>query len=234
MIGLMRFAFKDYVRSYRYVAPMICYALVLGFIYGVAPNPVMPSYSLTASFMFVVSVWLAFGYVDAERETQQIVGVLHAGNLYKYYLGRALPLVLIVAALSLATTVYPILLARFDRQPGAGEMLAAYVAHLGLSLLGMALSYLFTNKLVRKLSEAVIGLILVVAVSLAGGGIREALPDSVRFLASLLPPVFPLIDALNEYHDFRPMDKAIVLLAPYGYSAVLFCIFLRLMGKRKF
>lgn len=235
MIGIMKFAFRDYVRTYRYIGPLLVYVLALLFIYSVVPNPVMPSYSLTASLLFAIATWLGFGYVDAEDATQQQIGMLHAGSPVKYYVCKLA--VMLAAALILAaiTTAYPIAFAKFDRQPALGEAMSAFVGHAGLAALGIVVSFLFTYRLVRKLSHAVVGLFLTVALSFASGGIGNALPDAIRFVVWLLPPVFPVMDAFNRYEEFSAFRIVIVLLAPWAYMSAIYVVFLRWMtsGKRR-
>jgi len=232
MIGTMRFAFRDYARSYRYVAPLLAFAIFLVFIYGVVPNPVMPSYSLTVSLTFLISAWLGFGFVDAEDETQQLLGVLHTGNWTAYHVGRWLLMLGFSALLTVSATFYPIMFGKFDKQPGAGEVLAALAGHMGLALLGVGLSYLFTSKLIGKLNYAIIGLVLALSISFAAGGIRDSLPDSASFIVYLLPPVFPLINVFNRYETVSSAETAFALLAPLLYSFVLLIVYLRLVKKR--
>ena len=233
MLGIMAFSFTHYVRTYKYLGPMLLFGIALFFIYSVVPNPVMPSYSLTATLTFLVASWLGFGYVDAEDETQQMIGTLHAGGQTKYYAARAAVIAVWIACLAVIAVAYPILFGKFDRRPETAEALISLSGHAGLGMLGAAVSYLFTCKLVRKLSYAVIGLLLVAAVSLAAGGISDALPDPLTGLVWLLPPVFPLMDAFNRYGEMTNGYQSIVLATPWLYSAALFGLFLKLMYRKK-
>ncbi len=232
MIGTLRFAFHDYVRSYRYVAPLLAFMTFLIFVYTVVPNPVMPSYSMTVSLTFLIAAWLGFGFVDAEDETQQLVGVLYAGGWITYFVGRWLLMLGVGACLTIFATFYPILFNKFDRQPGVEEVLSALAGHMGMALLGVGIAYLFTCRLVGKLNYAITGLVLVLSLSFAAGGIRESLPEGLSFIAYLLPPVFSLIDVFNRYETASMAEAAYALLAPPLYSLILLLVYLRLM-KRK-
>jgi len=233
MMGMTRFAFWDYARSYRYVAPLLAFTIFLVFIYGVVPNPVMPSYSLTVSLTFLIAAWLGFGFVDAEDETQQLVGVLHSGGWVTYHVGRWLLMAGACGLLTLVATFYPIVLEKFDRQPGVGEVLAGLAGHMGLALLGVGISYLFTCKLIGKLNYAIIGLVLALSISFAAGGIRDSLPESMSFVVHVLPPVFSLIDVFNHYETVSTAEAVLALLAPPMYSLVLGIVYLRLMKTRR-
>ncbi|WP_372634059.1 hypothetical protein [Cohnella sp.] len=233
MLGIMAFSFKHYVRTYKYLGPMLLFGIALIFIYSVVPNPVMPSYSLTATLTFLVASWLGFGYVDAEDETQQMIGALHAGGQTKYVAVRAAVIAVWISGLAVIAVAYPILFDKFDRRPEIGEALISLIGHAGLGVLGAAVSYWFTCRLIRKLSYSLIGLLLVAVLSLAAAGISEALPDPLKGLVWLLPPVFPLMDAFNRYGAMPNDCKSIALAAPWLYASVLFALFLRLINRKK-
>ncbi len=234
MISMMAFSFRYYLRSYRYIAPILIYALSLYFIYSVVPNPVMPSYSLTSSLLFLISVWLGFGFIDVEDETQQVISVLHLGNVTKYYLSKIYILLLITSVMSVITTCYPIIFDKFNKQPTISEGLIALVSHIALSLLGITISFLFTHKLIAKLSYAIIGLFLVVAVTMAGAGIENSLPTDYRLFARIIPPLSPIMDTLNNFETTTSSEIALALFSPLLYSSILLWMFLKLMTKRLF
>ncbi|QMV41580.1 hypothetical protein [Cohnella cholangitidis] len=231
MRATMGFSLRYYTRSYRYVAPLLIFGLSLYFIYSVVPNPVMPSYSFTATLLFVVSAWLSFSYIDVEDETQQQITVMHIGNLSKYYISKLLVMVIIVSALSIMCVLYPIAFDKFVRQPNAAEIVVSIISHVSLSLLGMSVSLLFTNKLVQKLGYAILGLFMVIALSLAGAGIESALPEAVRPMAWVIPPISHTMEMLNHYEEATYGEITISLLAPLIYSLLLFWVFLVKMKK---
>ncbi|WP_239619168.1 hypothetical protein [Cohnella mopanensis] len=232
MTATMAYSLQYYLRSYRYVAPLLIFSLTLFFIYSIVPNPVMPSYSLTSTFLFVVSAWLAFGYIDVEDGTQQQITVMHTGSLSKYYYGKLLVIVIIVNILSIICVLYPILFNKFDRQPSLSEWVIALLSHSILSILGIALSILFTNKWVQKLSYAILGIFLAIALSLAGAGIENSSPHSIKALSWLIPPVFRTMDMLNNYEETAYSGVVVSLISPLVYSGLLFWLFLIKM-KRK-
>jgi hypothetical protein len=234
MIAAMAFSFRYYVRSYRYVAPLLIYGFFVFFIYYVVPNPVMPSYSFTSALLFLISTWLGFGFIDLEDDTQQAISVLHVGSVNKYYLAKMLVLLAIVIGLSAFTTVYPILLDKFVRQPTGIEAFVALMSHVLLAWLGITISFLFTNKLIRALSHAILGLFLVVAFAMSGAGIENALPDLLRVLIWLIPPVFRVMDSLNNYETASFGEVSIALLSTLLYSLIIAWIFLRMMKRKLF
>jgi hypothetical protein len=234
MTAVMAFALTYYYRSYRYIAPLLVYAISIIFIYNIVPNPVMPSYSLTSTLLFMISIWLGYGYIDVEDEVQQLITALHVRDVSKYYAAKVLVMILIVCALSLLTVLYPAMFGKLIRFPTLSEAVVALLSHFALCFLGIAIAFLFTSKVVKKKSSAIVGLFLFTAISLAGAGIISALPTSLEFIGWLLPPVFRLMKVLNDYESATKMEVIISLTAPLIYGLLLLAIFLKWMKRKLF
>lgn len=234
MKALMEYQLKHYIRSHRYFPPLLLYVVSILFIYGIVPNPVMESYSLTSAVLFLFSAWLGFSYIDSEHEIQQMISSNHARNVVKYYLAKLIVGWLLPCFLALLTTIYPVLFDKFDRQPDAAEFMVAISAHLAVSALGFVLSALFTSKWVPKLYMSAGGLLLTMALSLAGQGIERTLPHAWRALAWLLPPAYKTIAMLSGYDEASGAEVALGLLLPLIYALLAAVIFLQMMNRRLF
>lgn len=234
MTAAMLYALRYYARSYRYVAPLIVYLVVIIFIYGVVPNPVLSSYGFTSTVLFLVMGWLCFTYIDVEDRTQQAITVLHLGSITKFYMAKMAVMTLIGSILALGTTLYPIVFDKFSAQPSAEQFIVGLISHILLSYLGIAISALFTSKLIPKLNYSILGLFLVLSISLAGAGITDLLPDSITFVSWLLPPSYRVMAMLNEDADIDVQEALITFTAVFIYVMALQFIFLRWMKKRLF
>lgn len=234
MIAAFRYFGKDYLLSYRYFAPLLVYLFSLVFIYSVVPNPVMPSYSFTSSLLFAVSAWLAFGYVDLEHETQQMLTSIHMRSLKNYYFYKMIPIVILIVVLSFIDVIYPIVFDKFNRTPTLSEMVIALLCHIVLSLLGMSAGFLFTKKFFPKWYVALGGLFVFIAISFAGQGITQLLSPSLQFLAWLLPPMFRTMDMLNHYDEFMAIRVAVAIVLPFIYSLIVLGLFLIGTIRRRF
>lgn len=234
MIAAMRFSFRYYFRSNRYVSPLTLYIIAIIFIYGIVPNPVLPSYGFTSTVLFLVSAWLCFTFIDVEEQTQQMISVLHLGNVTKYYMARMLVIGLIGSGLALGTTLYPIAFDRFGVQPTVEQIVVGLVSHLLLSYLGIAIAALFTSKLVRRLDYSILGLFLILSISLGGVGISRSLPDSISFLSWLVPPLYRIMSMLNNDVNFDIYDALIGFIVLIIYTGVLQVIFFKWMKRKLF
>ncbi|WP_147355712.1 hypothetical protein [Cohnella faecalis] len=141
---------------------------------------------------------------------------------------------LLPCLLAVLTTIYPVLLDKFDRQPDAAEFMVAMSGHLTVSLLGFVISVLFTSKWVPKLYMSTGGLLLTMALSIAGQGIERSLPHAWRGLAWLLPPAYKTIAMLSGYEAANGAEIALGLFLPLFYAFLGAVIFLRRMNRRLF
>ncbi|WP_080831991.1 hypothetical protein [Cohnella massiliensis] len=234
MKALLRYFFRDYLRSIRYLPSFLAFAIVLIVVYSVAPNPVMNSYSFTAVWLFLAMAWMAYGYIDAENETQQMVTVLHAGNAVRYYRAKLLLIMLIGAALAVGAVAYPAILDKFDRPPDLSELTAALTAHIAIAWLGIGCASLFSSKLIGRKQTSLIGLLLVLALAIAGFGVSERLPELIKFVAWSLPPAFRVMDVLIRFDERSAGGVAFTIAFAALYSLALMEIACRLMKRKLF
>jgi len=238
MIAIMRLSLAYYLRTHRWVAPLIVYVGAIMFMYSVVPNPVMESYALTSALLFATAAWTGFGYIDAEHPAHQALAALHAGGIRRYYSGKLLAgLVLVTILPSLLAVLYPLAFGKFERAATASEAMTALLAHMAQAGLGFAVAAWFTRKLAARHGNALLGLFLTVAASLAAGSIAEALPDQARGLTWVLPPVGQTMRFLTERDSGAhgaAGDWFAGLAWPAAYSMLLLWAFTLLMERKRF
>lgn len=232
-LAAIRYFSRDYLLSYRYFAPLTVYLFIVVFVYGVVPNPVMPSYSFTSTALFVVSAWIGLGYIDLEHESQQIITGLRFRRLTSYYGLKLVPLAGLSVLLSVPTVVYPAWGGKFDAVPSAEELWISLICHVGLAVLGGAAGALFTRRWVAQWYMAWGGLVLFVVIALAGSSLVESIPPMLGLIEWLLPPLFRTMEMMNQYEQSTSFDKMIGATMPYMYTILLVLIYIAGMSRKK-
>jgi len=232
-IAAIRYFSRDYLLSFRYFAPLTVYLFAVVFVYGVVPNPIMPSFSFTVTVLFVVSAWIGFGYIDLEHESQQMITRLRFKSFASYYGLKLVPLAALSVVLSVISVVYPTWGDKFTGMPNAQELWTALVCHVGLAGMGSAAGILFTRKWFPKWYIAWGGVVIFVVISLAGSSIVNGAPSSLRFIEWLLPPLFRTMEMLNRYEELTSYEKIMGMAMPYVYSLVLVMIFIAGMSRKR-
>ncbi|MBP1996366.1 hypothetical protein [Paenibacillus eucommiae] len=231
MLPMLYYYHQYYHRSFRYVAPLAIYFIIILFIYWVVPTPVMDSYAITSTLLFIISAWLCYGFIDHEDETQQIVTFLHARSLTLLYTCKLLYIWLFTLPVSIIAMTYPILFNKFDHQPSFQEIGVAFASHELAALLGISLAAWFNQKLFKTGLMSFLGLGLVITISLAGQGIVTIMP---AFLSWLIPPLRMIISLLSNYTNVSNTSLLTSLLSPLLYAIMLNVFFLVVMKRRKF
>jgi hypothetical protein len=228
-LALLHYCHTGYMRSFRCIAPTLLYFGSLAWLYMVAPNPVMSSYGFTSVLLYVVAAWLAYGYIDAEPDAQQIVTALHAQSFLKFAAAKLAYLVLFTSPFAFIAVFCPPLAGVFERAATAEELGLALAGHLLLSWLGIGTGIFFSERLFPVNSYRLLVLLMVIASSVGAEGIRNALPAFAAPALWLLPPVRLV---MRVFIGEEGADPAAAMSAAAGYAALQFVLFLMFL-KRK-
>ncbi|WP_150275198.1 hypothetical protein [Paenibacillus tepidiphilus] len=231
MLQILLYYHRYYQRSYRYVPPLTVFLIAVFFLYGVIPNPVMDSYAVTATLLFLTAAWLCYVFIDLEDETQQIITFLHSGKLMLLYASKLVYVWLFTLPLSVFVIVYPIIFDKFDYMPGIGQALTAFACHQFAALLGISLAAWFNAKLFRTGLISFLGLCIVLAVSLGGQGIIDR---TFPALFWIIPPYRIILYILNDHPQASARPHPLEMWHTALYIIVLVIIYLRVMIRRKF
>ncbi|MDP4093226.1 MAG: hypothetical protein Q8920_07680 [Bacillota bacterium] len=237
--SLFLYMFRDYLRSYKYIVPILLFIVFLLGIYVDQPVDVLGSYIITSIFVYFISAWLALGFLDTEDNVQQQLTILHSGNQSIYYLCKIVFVWVITLLLSLIAVVYPILIHAFMRPIDSTDLLLGFLSHVTLGLLGTSIGCLFNTRLIRDRRLALLGLYLVIIISIIQGTLISAVPF-LKYIIYLLPPVYFTMNNISTASNLKPIDLSsnIDILLYFGiiflYLIALIFIFIKLMKKKAF
>lgn len=231
MSHILFYYHRYYQRSYRYVAPLTLYLIAIFFLYGVVPNPVMDSYAITSTFLFFISAWFCYGFIDMEDETQQVITFLHARNLTLLYTLKLLYMWLFTLPISIFSIVYPIIFDKFEYTPSFGQAVIAFGCHQIAALLGISIAAWFNQKLFRTSLLSFLGLCTILSISLGGQGIIE---QTTPLLSWIIPPYRIILFLLSDDPLTNSKPNIVEIIYPVIYIALLIVSYLWVMTHRKF
>jgi len=234
VLPLIAYHISYYTKSYRYLAPLIAYVGFLLFIYTLSPNPVMESYAFSSVWLFAVAAWIAYGFADLEPGNQQPVTVSHVGSASAYHLSKLLTLLLIGALFSSFAVLYPTLAGKFDRSPSMEEGIFAWVAHIGMYLLGTGCALWFTERGFGKTQASLPAMIGVLVLSLASGKALERLPDAFHFVRWLLPPAGIVSEVLTRQDRYAGWETTGALMYAITYGVLICGGYILRAARKKF
>ncbi|MFB8373629.1 hypothetical protein [Paenibacillus taichungensis] len=232
MIYLTRYLLKHYIRSQKYVAPVIFYIITMLLIYSYKPNPVADSYSVTAMLLFFGAAWLGLTVMNTEPAGQYQLLVLHAGSKRKVVFAQLICALIMQFGLTAITVLYPVVTGMFGRLPSAGEWIMAWAGHLALSLLGLGLSVFFQKSYIPMLSRSMPPFIVVILLSFVQGSLSGRLPESIQWVVKILPPAFYLVREMMLFEDLKLGAVVLTTVWAILYAIALLIIHIWLSGRR--
>ncbi|WP_188889582.1 hypothetical protein [Paenibacillus radicis (ex Gao et al. 2016)] len=233
MISIVSFLHTCFIRSYRYGPPAFIFFIGIIFVYSVVPNPIMESYAFSSAFLFIVSTIICYILIDIETANQEAITMLHSRSLLKLYLAKLLYSWIFTIPLALYAVLFPAIFHKFDRNPTFDELMMSFLYHTALSWLGISLACWFTSKLIRSRLISFLMLSVFVVITFCVRAIENLLPENLKPIIVLLPPLDKTINVLMNYHTATSFMKFSVIGASLIYGIILNALFLILLNKRK-
>jgi len=210
---------------------MFCYLGIVVWIYSVVPNPVLESYSSSATLLFAVTGWLTLNLLRTEPAVQGQLTVLHAGSRVRYEAARLLAAFFLTVILGVFALLYPVARGAFQHKPSGFELISGLYGHVSLSLV-MILLVWHLALAPRSYRDLLLSQLLVLAAALAGKGIEEWLPRALRPAAWLIPPVFRVNDALLNQSLYPTARYLGLMAAPAVYALILAALGFWRLGRQ--
>lgn len=233
---LIPYFFKQYLRSNKYIAPLLFYIASIAFTYAQKPVYVMSSYMFTCVFIYFISAWFMYSFTNSEEAAQQQLIILHIKKENYYYIARLLFIWMIVLILSIITVLYPIIGGFFIRKIYPLDIAAALLSHAAIGLLGICTALLFDERIIRSGKLRFLYLIGVLIISVIEVPLSVQYPF-IKWITIVFPPAylivsrFGAIDAVGFFSFYRLIGDLIIILI---YSVVLTFIFIKYIKRRKF
>lgn len=237
--SLMSYMLRDYIRSYKYVVPLVFYLAIMGVLYSMKPVGVMDSYFLTVIMHYVLAAWITMGFVDMEDNTQQQLTILHSRNRNAYYICKVVFVWIFLLILSAVTVLYPALRGFFNRDVTWIDITIALVCHAVISLLGISITLLFNSRLIKDRRTALLCLFVIIIITIVQIPIIKRFPV-FKYVILIFPPAYFMLNALEQLNKLEVIalsDTGSIFLICAGmfiYSIILILIYLVLMKKKAF
>ncbi|WPC43965.1 hypothetical protein [Clostridium sp. JS66] len=233
---LMLYFFQDYKRSYKYIAPLLVYIVLISAMYSNKPAYVMSSYAVTCICIYAISAWLSFGFIDNEYVVQQQLTILHIKNENIYYLCKVLFMWSFILILDIFTVYYPILNGAFIRKVVISDIIIALISHAIVGFLGITVGSLFSSRLVKDRKMAILFLNLLIIVSTMEKPIVQSFPF-LKWIGVILPPAYLMIDKIGSI-DYINIGNIFNIIFTFAigliYLLILIILFIKCMKKKLF
>jgi hypothetical protein len=158
VIALVRYVTLETFRSQRWVAPLLCFAIVDAII-GAHSGSVLPSYAISATVLLFVAMWLTVVIVNNEDPIQQTITEVCAGSRDKVRLSKLAVSLAFAVVIGVLGMIAPTVFA--DSGKTIPAVAAGVCAQFATALIGVSFGSLCSRPIVRRRSWSVLlGVIL--------------------------------------------------------------------------
>jgi hypothetical protein len=164
VIWLLRYSWKDAIRSHRWVAPVLLF-IGSDAVLSVPAGGVLPTYGGVAVLVLFLSIWLAILISNNEDPVQFAITVVAAGSVAKVRIAKLAVALLGAASLGILGLIPPVVIT--SSHVSADGFVDGVVAVFATCIAGVAIGAMCVRPIIKKSSWSVL--------CAAGGGLATIL-----------------------------------------------------------
>lgn len=229
---LVNYLLKSYIRSHRYFPAIVFFLLCIMILYSYKPNPVVETYALSAVFLYIISAWICYSFLNSTNRIHGQIISLHAGSIRTYLIGKIVMVCMLCFCLCILAVLYPLATNMFDEPLTLKMWLLALAIHFEISLLGIIIPLFFNRSFIKSGSFSISCILIILVITLAKNGIIETYGSWLIYLFWLMPPAFQMINMFSAFDNYSSLSIFASLFFPILYFMVCVLIYLKLQQKR--
>lgn len=239
MYETVRYQYKQYMLSSKWVMPMVALVAILSVMYTVTPVEVVNSFSMTGLFLFPIMVWVGVTNQELEPEVSEQIMILRLKSARKYYVCHILFQTLLCVISVVIAMLIPMLKniltqnAVFGRGIIWSDILGGFLLMFSCAFTGITVGELFHIRIVKERTLMIGATFFLALLAVIRTGVIEEYPVS-KYLFWIVPPVSDVVSWFSnaEYFDMGKLLGGCMLLMLYG---VIFSVVkVELLRIRKF
>lgn len=219
----VRYQYKQYVLSAKWVIPFIVLLAVFRVMYSILPIDVVGNFSIMSLVLFLIMVGIGMTCQGIEPEVSEQIIILRMQSERKYYIGQVLFLGTLSGIVTVICLCYPVIghywygKMLFTRNIHVSDIIGGLLLMFASSFLGCMLGAIFSPRIIRERKirlalSSVCALISVVKI-----GIVAEVPIS-KYILWIVPPVSDVVGWFmkDEYFQMGKIIGAFFILMVYG------------------
>ena len=239
MKELIRYQYRQYMLSGKYILPLITLLAVISVMYTVTPVGVVSSFSMMSLFLFLIMVWVGVVSQEIEPEVSEQIIILRLQSERIYYTSQILFMGMVSAVATGISIGVPMLNhilhggGVFGRGILLFDVIGGFLLMCVCSFNGAMAGGIFHPRIVRDRKigmGATFFLALLVIVRIA---VIHRFPVS-KFVLWLVPPVSDVVSRFSNQEYFNMGKIMIVFGVLMGYGVIMAVLRVELLRIRKF
>ena len=242
MIALLKYHFKTYFKSSKFIMPLAIYLIFMVMMCGGAINDAISIFVISIVASYFLMVWSAFVFTDCEELIAEQIAVLKAGSNKKYYISKNIFIMLWGGIYAVLGILIPGLWKIISMIFKMGEfknftilnIIIAFAIHICVCILGAAVGFLWHPRIMANRKIAAIGAFSFGTMGIINGPLAEDI-SFVGFIKWLFPPVYFLLEKIGMgAKAFILSDALIPMLLCVAYALILVVINVIVLNKKGF
>jgi len=232
--ALIKYNIDYYIRSVRYLPPLLLFVAFLGINYQVAPIGIWSNLHITLIAIFILSSWVGVSFVNSEDKTQQYITRLHINNEITYHLSKIISIVVFLIPFYAITFLIPLLQGSFMRNLLLSEVFVYAIVYFLIGLLGIAIGVFFNSDIFFG-EMAILAHLVVISVIVIPFNVIFNDNPLIVYAYTMLPPINFLAQRLHDLDDgvfIMDINFLIFVLYSLVYSLVLIGAYIFVIRKK--
>jgi len=200
MFSLVKYNISYYIKSAKYLAPVLLYIAFLAINYQASPIGIWSNLHITIIAIFIFANFVAVSFINSEDKTQRYIAMLHVKNETVYHLSKILSLVVFLLPFYVVTVLLPIILGSFSRSIRISEIIIYLAVYFLIGFLGIVVGVFFNSDLFST-EMAVLAHIVITTIFVVPFNVIYENNVFIVFAYYLLPPVNFLAERLHRIGD---------------------------------
>lgn len=239
MRELLRYYYKMYVKSNRWIAPLIIWVIYLYISNTTRPAQFVPNVTASGGILYFIMIWMSFSYMDFEDNTSEQLLILKLRNVHKFNFSKALFISLVGICMSLLGVAVPVIqhiangFTLFTRQITPLDIIYGIILLCCMSFLGAMTGCISHPRLIKNRKESMFLLFAIALFGYIKGPVIEDF-SFAKYILWICPPAYDiLIKYANlQYFNLHLIGYSIILAV--GYGLIMFLIYMYGLKKNRF
>lgn len=220
---LVKYQYKQYVLSAKYIVPLIALFAVFQIMYSVMPIVIVSNYAFMSLILFIIMVGVGMTCQTIEPEVSEQIIILRMQSERRYYIGQVLFFALLSGMVTLLSLCYPLIdhflngKMLFTRNIQPLDIIGGFLLMFACSFVGCMVGEIFSPRVLRKRETGMILTIICTLISVVRIGIVAEVPI-LKYILWIVPPISDLVGwfTKDEYFQMGKVLAAFFILMVYG------------------
>lgn len=225
MNEFVKYQYKQYALSAKWVIPFIVLFAVFGVMYSIMPIDIVGNFAIMSLVLFIIMVGVGMTCQGIEPEVSEQIIILRMQSERKYYIGQVLFFGTLSGIVTVFSLCYPILVhywskrQLFTRNIQVSDITGGLLLMFACSFLGCMLGEIFSPRIIRERKIRITLTIACALISVVRIGIVAEAPIS-KYILWIVPPVSDVMGWFmkEEYFQMGKVIEAFLILMFYGIA----------------